>query len=206
MGVATGNEITRVEYKPISVRELLIEMKNLSELMIDLAYSAVLFNDTDLAEEVLELEEKVDYLGYLLLMNTALAVRDGEDAERMSGIIQTAMAADKMSNAAADIARTVLLGIEVHDLIKRALRRGEERLVRVKVAPNSILVGRPLRELKLQTEIGVDIIAIRRGKRLIIDPGGDERIREEDAIIARGTDVGTEELRKLAQGILQKIP
>jgi hypothetical protein len=30
----------KIEYKPIPVRELLLEMKNLSELMIDLAYSA----------------------------------------------------------------------------------------------------------------------------------------------------------------------
>ena len=30
----------KIEYKPIPVRELLLEMKNLSELMIDLAYSS----------------------------------------------------------------------------------------------------------------------------------------------------------------------
>jgi uncharacterized protein with PhoU and TrkA domain len=30
----------KVEYRPVPVRELLLEMKNLSELMIDLAESA----------------------------------------------------------------------------------------------------------------------------------------------------------------------
>ena len=45
----------KIEYKPIPVRELLLEMKNLSELMIDLAYSAALFNDKPLAEDVMEL-------------------------------------------------------------------------------------------------------------------------------------------------------
>ena len=46
----------KIAYKPIPVRELLVEMKNLSELMIDLAYSAALFNDKELAEDVLALE------------------------------------------------------------------------------------------------------------------------------------------------------
>ncbi|MGA3111317.1 MAG: PhoU domain-containing protein [Candidatus Bathyarchaeia archaeon] len=53
----------RIEYKPIPVRELLLEMKNLSELMIDLAYSSALYNDKDLAEDVLALESRVDTFG-----------------------------------------------------------------------------------------------------------------------------------------------
>ncbi|MEM2487936.1 MAG: PhoU domain-containing protein, partial [Thermoproteota archaeon] len=66
-------EFEKVEYKPKPVREILLEMKNLSELMIDLAYSAALFNDKELAEEVLELEKKVDTLAYLLDMTIMIA-------------------------------------------------------------------------------------------------------------------------------------
>ena len=36
----------------MSIKNLLIEMKNMSELMVDLAYSAVLFNSKAAAEEV----------------------------------------------------------------------------------------------------------------------------------------------------------
>ena len=46
----------KIEYRPASVRELLTEMKDLSEIMIDLAYSAALFNSPELAQEVLERE------------------------------------------------------------------------------------------------------------------------------------------------------
>ncbi|MCK4482707.1 potassium channel protein, partial [Candidatus Bathyarchaeota archaeon] len=66
----------KIEYKPVSVRELFLEMKNLSELMIDLAYSAALFNDKELAEDVLELENRVDTLTYLLEMEIMIAARD----------------------------------------------------------------------------------------------------------------------------------
>jgi uncharacterized protein with PhoU and TrkA domain len=68
----------KIEYRPIPVRELFLEMKNLSELMIDLAYSAALFNDKELAEEVLELERRVDILSYLLEMEIMLAARDSK--------------------------------------------------------------------------------------------------------------------------------
>ena len=47
-------ETNKVEYKPITVRNALTEMKDLSEIMIDLAYSAALFHSHELAEEVLK--------------------------------------------------------------------------------------------------------------------------------------------------------
>jgi len=87
----------KIEYKPIPVRELLREMKNLSELMIDLAYSAALFNDRELAEDVLELERRMDTLAYQLEMVTMVAVRDAEDAEALVGVSKVAAAADKIS-------------------------------------------------------------------------------------------------------------
>ena len=79
----------RIEYKPIPVRELLLEMKNLSELMIDLAYSSALYNDKDLAEDVLALESRVDTLAYLLEMEIMVASRNPKEAEAMVGISQS---------------------------------------------------------------------------------------------------------------------
>ncbi|HUS78231.1 MAG TPA: PhoU domain-containing protein, partial [Patescibacteria group bacterium] len=40
----------------------LVELKDTSELMMDLAYSALLLNSRQLAEEVLELEDWMDML------------------------------------------------------------------------------------------------------------------------------------------------
>ena len=47
----------KIKYKPVSIRDLLVGMKDLSELMIDLAYSAALFHSHELAEDVLDLEK-----------------------------------------------------------------------------------------------------------------------------------------------------
>ena len=43
-------EFTEIEYKPTPVKDILTEMKDISELIIDLAYSAVLFDNEDMAE------------------------------------------------------------------------------------------------------------------------------------------------------------
>ena len=39
-----NEEFSEIEYEPTPVKDLLTEMKDISELIIDLAYSAVLFN------------------------------------------------------------------------------------------------------------------------------------------------------------------
>jgi uncharacterized protein with PhoU and TrkA domain len=199
------SRLERIEYKPVPVRELLIEMKDLSELMIDLAYSAALFNNKPLAEEVLELEMRVDTLAYLLNMNAMLAVRDAEDAESLVGVSVVASAADKISDAAADIAAIVLHGIGIHPIVIEAFEKTEERLTRIQTKPNSILVGKQLGELELAAKIGVDIIAIRRGKELIIDPKENEVIKQDDIITARGAPGGVEDFEKLVDGTLQTL-
>jgi uncharacterized protein with PhoU and TrkA domain len=195
----------KIEYKPIPVRELLLEMKNLSELMIDLAYSAALFNDKDLAEDVLELEKRVDTLAYLLDMEIMIAVRDAEDAESLTGVSTVASAADKISDAAADIAAIVTQNIGVHPIFGVIFEKVEERLMRAVVAENSILVGKSIGELELAARMGVDIIAIRRNKDWIIDPKKDEKITIGDILIARGASAGLKEFKELCEGKLQRL-
>lgn len=92
-----------IRYRPISVRRLLTELQSTSTLMVDLAYSSVLFSDKDLAEEVIELEKKVEDLKILLLMNTAIVIKDAEDAEAMVGIMEVGGVADTISHAAGSI-------------------------------------------------------------------------------------------------------
>jgi uncharacterized protein with PhoU and TrkA domain len=199
------SDFEKIEYKPRSVREILIEMKDISELMIDLAYSAALFNDRELAEEVLELESRVDTLAYQLNMSTMIATRDPEDAQGLVGVLKVASSADKISDAAADIATIVLRDIGVHPLVSEVFKKVEEGLVKARVNANSILAGKRLDELELASKIGVDIIAIRRRKEWIIDPKGKETIEKGDILIARGSHSGVEELKKLAEGTLQKL-
>jgi uncharacterized protein with PhoU and TrkA domain len=195
----------RIEYRPISVREALTEMKDLSEIMIDLAYSAALFHSRELAEEVLELEKRVDYLAYMLDMSAMLAARNAEDAEYLIGVTTVAKATDKISDAAADIATIVLKDIGIHPIVREAFEKVEEKLARAEVKSTSIFVNKKLGDLELAAKIGIDIIAIRRRKEWIIDPGEDEAILVGDVLIARGAPLGVDELKGLAEGKVKEM-
>jgi uncharacterized protein with PhoU and TrkA domain len=195
----------KIEYKPIPVRELLLEMKNLSGLMIDLAYSAALYNDKDLAEDVLALESHVDTLAYLLEMEIMVASRNPREAEGMVGISRVASATDKISDAAADIAAIVTRNIGVHPVVVEFFEKVEEHLMKVTVKPNSTIVKKTIHELKLAPTMGIDIIAIRRNKDWILNPKGQERIFQGDVLITRGAPTGTEAFKDLAEGELAKL-
>ncbi len=193
----------KIQYKPVSVRDLLVEMKDLSELMIDLAYSAALFNSKPLAEEVIEMEQQLDTLAYLLDMSAMLAARDAEDAESLVAVSMVASATDKISDAAGDIAAIVLKDIGIHPVVRKAFEKVEEHLSRVEIIKGSALANKTLKKLDLAPEMGVDVIAIRRGKNLIIDPQENEKILEGDIITIRGAPIGVHEFEGLAGRILQ---
>ena len=198
-------QFEKIEYKPIPVSDLLVEMKNLSELMIDLAYSAALFNDKELAEDVMELESRIDNLAYLLDMEIMIAARDAEDAETLIGVSTVASAADKISDAAADIAAIVTCNIGIHPIIGEIFEKVEERLMKATVKEGSVIAGKQIEELDLAARMGVDIIAIRRNKDWKLDPDDSERVFLGDILITRGAPVGIKEFKDLAEGRLTKL-
>jgi uncharacterized protein with PhoU and TrkA domain len=195
----------KIEYKPIPVRELLLEMKNLSELMIDLAYSAALFNDKPLAEDVMELEERVDTLAYLLDMEIMVAARDAKDAEALVGVSTVAAATDKISDAAADIAGIVTHNIGVHPIVSDIFDKVEKHLGKATVKEGSTIAQKQIGKLGFASRLGVDIIAIRRNKDWIIDPKDTERLFPGDVLITRGAPQAVKDFQELAEGIVTKV-
>ena len=193
--------LERIVYKPVSVRELFLEMKNLSELMIDLAYSAALFDDKELAEEVLKLENRIDTLTYLLEIEIMIAARDAEDAEALAGVSKVAYAVNKISDAAADITTIVTQNIGVHPIVSEGFEKVEERLTRARVDEKSTLADKSIGELELAAEMGVNIIAIRRNRDWIIDPKDTEQLKSGDTLIARGAPTGIHEFKSLVEGM-----
>ena len=193
------------EYKPKSVKEIFIEMKNTAEFMVDLAYSSVLFREKELAEEVIELEEYLDMLNYHLMVHAVLAARSPKEAEQITSILHMAHSIDDISDAAADLAKMVLEEVELHPLIKQVILESEEIIGRFMVAPDSILVGKTLEELELASNTGVWILAVRRGKRWIFGPDGDFKILAGDVLIGRGTQTSIDYLKEIARGIIKVI-
>src|SRR3954467_2482165 len=183
--------------RPKNVKELLVEAKDASELMVDLAYAAVFFNEDDLAEAVEELEERMD--GYLRRLREVamLAARSPEDAEAMASVLHIAAAIEKIGDAASDIARVVQANLGIPDELRPDLRHADEITGRVKVRPDADAIGRALRDLLLPSEIGVWLLAIRRGADWAFDPGPDTVLSEGDVLVFQGPEEATNLLREI---------
>ena len=183
---------------PKSVKDLLVEAKDASELMVDLAYAAVFFNEEKLAHEVEDLEERM--AGHLrrLRMTAMLAARSPEDAEGMAGVLSIADAIEQIGDAASDIARVVEAKLGIPDNLRRDLRHADEMTARIRVREGSAMIGRSLRDISLPTETGMWVMAIRSGIDWQFDPGPDDVISEADVLLVRGPGEGVNLARELA--------
>ncbi len=183
-----------------SVKDILIEMKDMSELMVDLAYSAVLFNNKDAAEEVLTLENRLNSMNYEIKKQSLVAARSLEDAEKLTTLLEIAEAAESMGNAAKDLADLTLKGFEPHPVFRAVMEESERNIIRLKVKEESDLANESLGDLLLLNRTGMRIISIRRGESWIYGPDKNTVILADDFLIAKGTETGTEILEKLVSG------
>ncbi len=177
--------------------ERFVELKNTSELMMDLAYSSVLLNSRELAEDVQRLEDHVDKLHTdfeLLVLSSRFRP---EEAKGFLGLIRLGVVTEKIADAAAEIAEVVLRGIEPHPVLKLAIEEAEETVTYVQVTGNSPLANKTLRESRIPKETGMWVLAIRRQNKWI-RPKPQTEIKPEDVLIASGYAEGEEELKKLA--------
>jgi uncharacterized protein with PhoU and TrkA domain len=184
--------------EPRNVKDLLVALKDASELMVDLAYAAVFFNEEKMAREVARLEARMTEDLRQLRITAMLAARSPEDAEGMAGVLWIADAIEQVGDAASDIARVVAARLGIPDALKPDLRHADEMTARVKVREGGEIVGRDLRELSLPTETGMWIVAIRSGLDWRFDPGPDDVVSGGDVLVVRGPDEGVNELRTLA--------
>jgi len=200
MGLFRRRRHEKIEYENIGVKESLTEMKDLSEQIIDLSYSAILFDSEDIAEQVNELEERLDKLLYNVRIGLMLAARNREEAEQLSGILQVASAAEQIGNASQDLMRIFEEGVEFRPFAPFFLKKGDEKIWAIRVSEDSDINHRKISELGIESETGSRIIAIKRGPRWIYDIEPERRIKDSDILIARGVEDGLKELVAYAKG------
>ncbi|MFT4880211.1 MAG: hypothetical protein ACI9CA_000615 [Natronomonas sp.] len=179
-----------VGYEPVSVKAVLAEMKDTAELLIDLSYSAVLLDSDEVAAEVLELEEKMDVLQLRARMSLLMAARSPDDAEGLAPVLGVVGAAEKISDAAGDIAKVVLEEVGLPAELRGALPEAVETLVRAELVADSSLAGETLGGLALEAETGVRVLAVRRAEGWLLNPDADTRLGAGDVLLIRGPETG----------------
>ena len=192
-------------------------MKNMSELGVDLAYGAVLFDSEDLAREVVSLEAEVDHLQSRFEAWTLQAAARVDEPVSLRGLVHLARSTEVISDAAVEISEGVLRGLGSHPVIAEAVKESDEVIVRLSVESGSDLDGATLGGRMVRTETGMGVIAVRRtiheavtaesvteesvaGAQddWVISPGPDTELAAGDVLLAKGPRTAAERLEALA--------
>lgn len=183
---------------PRNLRSMLADAKDLSELMIDLAYAAVYFNDPGMAEEVEELESSLNELAQSMRTVCILAVRRPAEAASMASVLQVISAIEGIGNAALDVTRIVTHRLGIPRELIVDLSNAEEVSHRVWVRDGSHMANRRLRDLDLPVATGLRVIAVRRDRSWNTDVDGDDTLVPGDVLFLRGSPAGLTRLHELA--------
>jgi uncharacterized protein with PhoU and TrkA domain len=174
--------------------DILVEMKDLAEATVGLAYSSILFNNRSLAGEVGVLEARSDQLEDQLESWVLRAAPEARDVDELRGLIRLASASESISDAARDMTWYVEHGEELHPVVQIALEETEETSAQTIVQPGSPADGKSLRDLRFETETGMFVLAIQRGTRWVYRPRGVFMLQAGDRLISVGPDEGEDEL------------
>ena len=181
-----------------NLREMLAEAKDTSELMVDLAYAALFFDDPDMADEVEQLESQISELVHAMRALCIIAVRNPREAEAMSAVLQVISAAEGIGNDAVQIARIVTRRLGIPRQLVLDMSAAEEVSHRVEVAGGSHFANRPLSSFELPVMTGMRVLAVKRGRTWLVDPGGEDILNPGDVLFLRGSPDGITRLRELA--------
>lgn len=174
----------------------LLAMKNRSELMLDLAYSALLADNKQLAQAVVDLEVWMDEQQFRL-QRQAMANVASKDIDRVLTIIRLAESLEVIGDSAREIADVVLRDVEPHPVLRLATADADANIFQVCITSGSRLDGTTLGEQRLASEVGARVVAIQRDGEWIIGPDAQTRLFAGDNMYARGPGASQELLKEL---------
>ena len=172
--------------------DVLVEMKNLSEVAVSLAYSALVLGDLGLAAEVRHIEDRLDEMKDRLELWVLRAASEKVDPSSLRGLLHLSQAAEDIGDQAQAMVWIIEKQEDVHPILELALGDSDEVVVQVPVGAGSETDGRLLSELRLNIEPGFTVLAIRRGDHYVYRPSGRTRLVAGDELIASGPDEGRE--------------
>jgi len=186
----------KFKYQPLSLKDILREMKQNIDLMIDLAYSAIKFGIKEIADETSKIEKRIHELTFLLNLQIIQAQAGGiKEAKKLEPIVVMGYSIDKISDALADIAKVVYINSDICDFTQLFWDHVPEPIVKVTVNEKCEFIGQLRQDIHFRSKHGVDLIAIKRGEKWLFNK--DEIIQKDDILIIKGELKPINELKKL---------
>ena len=183
------------------LEQMLLDLKDTSEFMVDLAYTSLLYNNLEIAEEVMFLHTKMDEISQRIQDSIIeLAQRSAEDAARVVVAIRLQTSIMSVAGAAKSIADVVLRGLGEHPVIAMSIKDADTTIAIGKVADDSFIVGQTLGDLAFSTQTGMFVIAVKRDRNYIFGPGPHHRVEAGDVMIARGPEDAIDYFKDVCEG------
>lgn len=182
-----------------NLRKHLSKMKDNSSSLVDMAFSSVLFDSKEVAEEVRELEEKFDELNYKAWLEVLEAAKREKEVKNLTSALQAVKSLEAITDASDSIADVVLRGMEVHPVFNQALGDTEEKIARVKIVNGSSTAGHDLKEIGLWRRMGIHVLAMRKGDQFIPYPKENQVVDGGDRMIVQGPVEMVNELIEVGQ-------
>ena len=188
----------KFEYKPLSVKDILREMKQDIDLMIDIAYCAIKFGSKEIADEAYKIEKRIHELTFLLNVQIIQTHTGGyKEAKKLEPIVVMGYSIDKISDALSDIARVVYINNDISYFVQlfSDLSYVPEPIVKIVVNQGCEFIGQVRMDVHFRSKHGVDIIAIRRGNNWYFNKN--VKVQTGDILIVKGEIQPIMDLKKI---------
>ena len=187
-----------MDERPRNLRTLLSEAKDISELMVDVAYAALYYAEADMVTEVDEMGDRLADLAHDMRTMCVVAARSPRDADAMASVLDVVSAIERIGLAAVDIGHIVSHRLGIPPALVADLAAAEEVSHRVRVRDGSEMAHRHVGDLELPTELGMGVVAVRRSGEWMTDIEDELVLLPDDLVLVRGPGASVAALRELA--------
>ncbi len=152
-----------------NAKEILEELRRISQIIVDLGYSAILQNDKDLAIEANRLKRKINDLSYEIRLSIIYASKGAwttrEEIEQLASVLQVGVAAKEISDGVEDLIAIVIRGKGVHPILRSVFGR-EYKMQLIQIPEDAKKIS--FRTLDIPEDITIEYI--RRGDEIEFGP------------------------------------
>ncbi len=184
-----------------NIKENILKMKDISELMVDLAYSSLLLQDKRISAEVERMYKQVISLEQdTLKMVFKIRVHDDERIF----FIELSDNVKDLANTAVHLSRQVY-SPKFPSLVKDILTASDKRVIVKKISKDSIYTGKTIGEVKVSTFTKARIIAIKRNENWFFSINKLTPMEYNDVLVAVGNYEAEKLLNDYAAGKIRRI-
>lgn len=185
-----------------NVKEILVKMRSLSQLMVDLGFAAIMEDDVELAHEAAKIKTELREMSYRLRIESLMVSRLSRNTDReipqIANLLQIGVATKEISDGIDDLIEIVIRDVGVHPVIHLAYKR-EIRTMKLVVEKNSPLDGKRLRDVEIDEATGFSVIAVRRDDNWLTEPDGNTKILANDILLIKGKDVSIRKVQEYVE-------